>query len=90
MIALHIGVTAVSIHRLDRELLQRIEEISSLCERMEQGVESLIERHGTRSETVSSALALHASVAALKRELLQHYLEFRIADAAREATTNAN
>jgi hypothetical protein len=32
---------------------------------------------------VASAQALQASVVALKRELLQHYLEYRIADAAR-------
>ena len=77
----HVGT--VSMHDLDRELLERIEEISLLCERVEQGVTDLIQRYGTRNETVASAKALHTSVTALKRELLQHYLEFRIADAAR-------
>jgi hypothetical protein len=68
---------------LDNELLSRIEEISSLCERIEHAVEALVEQHGDLSEAVSSAKALHTSVMALKRELLQHYLEYRIADAAR-------
>lgn len=76
-------MSAASTNDLDNELLQRIEEISTLCERIEQAVEALIERHGARSETVASAKALHVSVTALKRELLQHYLEYRIADAAR-------
>jgi hypothetical protein len=76
-------VGAPSIYQLDNELLQRIEEISSLCEQIERAVKALIERYGARSETVASAQALQASVVALKRELLQHYLEYRIADAAR-------
>jgi len=76
-------VGAASIYELDNELFQRIEEISSLCERVEHAVDALIERHGARSETVAAAQALQASVVALKRELLQHYLECRIADAAR-------
>ena len=73
------------MHDLDNELLQRIEDISSLCERIEHAVEALIERHGDRSETVASARALQGSVMALKRELLQHYLEYRIAGAARDS-----
>ena len=79
-----------SIYELDKELLQRIEEISSLCQRIEQAIEALIERHGARSETVASAKALGASVTALKRELLQHYLEYRIADAARVPAAQNN
>lgn len=74
---------AASIHDLDNELLERIEEISSLCKRIERAVEALVQRYGERSETVASANALHISVTALKQELLQHYLEYRIADAAR-------
>ena len=74
---------AASIYQLDNELLQRIEEISSLCEQIQRAVDALIERHGARSETVASAQALQSSVVALKRELLQHYLEYRIADASR-------
>jgi len=76
-------VGAASIYELDNELLQRIEEISSLCERIDQAVGALMQRYGARNETVASAKALQASVMALKRELLQHYLEYRIADAAR-------
>ena len=75
---------------LDNELLQRIEEISYLCERVERAVEALIQRHGERNETVASARSLQASVAALKRELLQHYLEYRIQDAARMTVTRNN
>jgi len=78
-------VGTASLHDLDRELLHRIEEISALCEQVERGVDDLIERYGHRSETVASAKALHVSVVALKRELLQHYLEYRIADAARSS-----
>jgi hypothetical protein len=76
-------VSGNSIYDLDQELLQRIEEISSLCERVEHAVDALIERYGIPNETVASAQALQTSVTALKRELLQHYLEYRIADAAR-------
>jgi len=83
-------VSATSVYELDYELLQRIEEISSLCERIEQAVEALIERHGTRNDTVISAQALEASVTALKRELLQHYLEYRIAVAARMPAAQNN
>jgi len=79
---------APSIYELDQELLQRIEEISALCERIEQAVEALVRRHGTRNDTVASARELQVSVRALKRELLQHYLEFRIADAARMPALN--
>ena len=83
-------VGSVSLQDLDNELLSRIEEISSLCQRIERAVEALVVQHGDLSEAVSSAKALHGSVTALKRELLQHYLEYRIADAARlpEATNN--
>jgi hypothetical protein len=80
-------VSAAPIQDLNNELLHRIEEISVLCERIERAVEALVERHGDRSETVNSARALQASVAALKRELLQHYLEYRIAAAAPMAGT---
>lgn len=76
-----------SIFELDNELLQRIEEISALCERIEHAVNALIEQHGSRNETVDSAQALQRSVLALKRQLLQHYLECRIAGAASAAQT---
>ena len=81
---------ATSIYQLNNELLQRIEEISSLCERIDQAVEALILRHGARNETVVSAKALEASVTALKRDLLQHYLEYRIAGAARVPAAGEN
>ncbi len=83
-------MSADSIQELNDELLNRIEEISVLCERIERAVEALVARHGDRSETVNSAKRLQASVAALKRELLQHYLEYRIAEAARMAGTACN
>ena len=83
-------MSTVSYQDLNEELLHRIEEISVLCERIERAVEALVERHGDRSETVNSARGLQASVAALKRELLQHYLEYRIADAARLAGAASN
>ncbi len=78
-------MSATPIKELNDELLNRIEEISVLCERIERAVQALVARHGERSETVHSARGLQISVAALKRELLQHYLEYRIADAARMA-----
>jgi len=84
------SVSVASIFDLDRELLERIEEISLLCERIDGAVTALIERHGARSETVESAKALQASVNALKRELLQQYLEGRIANAARMDAVQRN
>jgi hypothetical protein len=70
----------------DNDLLQCVQELSSLCEQIEQAVDALVQRHGDRSETVDSARALQVSVAALKRELLQHYLEYRMVDAARRSS----
>ena len=67
----------IPVQNLDNELLQRIEEISSLCEGIERDVDALVQRHGDRSETVGSARALQVSLTALKHELLQHYLEYR-------------
>ncbi|HXI41430.1 MAG TPA: hypothetical protein VNH83_15715 [Bryobacteraceae bacterium] len=72
------------------QLMRRIAEISSLQEQIERTVESLVARHGETNETVAPAKALAASVTALKRELLQHYLECRIAEAERAALENAN
>jgi hypothetical protein len=79
----------IPVQDLDNEFLQRIEEISSLCDRIERATDALVQRHGDRSETVGSARALQVSVTALKRELLQHYLEYRIADAARRSSAAA-
>jgi hypothetical protein len=49
-----------------------------------------VARHGETNETVAPAKALAASVTALKRELLQNYLECRIAEAERSSTSNNN
>jgi hypothetical protein len=72
------------------ELMRRIAEISSLKEQIEHTVKSLVARHGEKSETVAPAKALAASVTALKRELLQHYLEYRISEAERAANLSNN
>lgn len=63
-------------------LLPRIAEISTMCEEIERAVQSLIAQHGEQSEALDSARALEAMVAAMKRQLLQHYLECRIGEAA--------
>ena len=47
-------------------------------------------QHGEASETVAPAKALAASVSALKRELLQHYLECCIAQAERATKSDNN
>jgi hypothetical protein len=49
-----------------------------------------VARHGEKSETVAPARELAASVTALKRELLQHFLERRIAEAEQAANSNNN
>ena len=54
-----------------------------MCEQMERAVQSLIQRHGEQNEAVTSARTLQASVAALKPQLLEYYLECRIEEAAR-------
>jgi hypothetical protein len=73
----------IPVQDLDNELLQRIEEISSLWDRIERAMDALVQRHGDQSETVGTARALQVSVTALRRELLHQYLEYRIAEAAR-------
>jgi len=64
------------------ELLRRIAEISTMCEEIEHAVISLIALHGEHSEALDSARALEATAAAMKQQLLQHYLECRIGEAA--------
>jgi hypothetical protein len=83
-------VSATSNNDPNAELVRRIAEISSLQEQIERTVESLVARHGEMNETVAPAKALAASVTALKRELLQHYLECRIAEAERATVMNGN
>jgi hypothetical protein len=72
------------------ELLHRIAEISSLGEQIERAVRELAALHGDRSETVATARALRDSVAKLKRELFQDYLECRILDASRAEQVRNN
>lgn len=75
---------------LTDELLNRIAQISELCDQIDKAVRSLVESHGDRSATVASAKALETSVRALKRELLEHYLESRIMEAARAMEASRN
>jgi len=72
------------------ELLRRIAEISTMCEEVERAVKSLIALHGEHSEALDSARALEATAAAMKRQLLQHYLECRIGEAAQGAAALQN
>jgi hypothetical protein len=78
-------VCATSVTDRDGELLRRVVEISTLCEEMERAVRSLIDYHAERSENVDSLRVLEATVAGLKRQLLQHYLECCVGEAALEA-----
>jgi len=82
-------VCAAPYNDPNAELMRRIAEISSLKERLEHTVDSLVARHGEKSDSVAPAKALAASVTALKRELLQQYLECCIAEAER-ATNSSN
>jgi hypothetical protein len=72
------------------ELLLRIAEISTMCEEIERAVRSLIALHGAQSEALDSARAIEATAADLKRQLLQHYLECRIGEAALQAASLQN
>ena len=72
------------------ELLRRIAEISTLCEEIERAIKSLIALQGEQSEALDSGRALEATVVALKRQLLQHYLECRIGEAALQAAALHN
>jgi hypothetical protein len=69
------------------QLLLRIAEISTMCDEIERAVKSLIRLHGEQSEVLDSARSLEATASALKRQLLQHYLECRIGEAAPHART---
>ena len=84
-----LGVSATSNNGPNTELMRRIAEISSLKDQIERTVDSLVARHGEKSASVAPAKALAASVTALKRELLQQYLECCIAEADR-ATNSSN
>jgi len=83
-------VSAVSRNDSNSELIRRIVEILSLQEQIEQTVQSLVARHGERNETVAPAEALAASVTALKRELLQHYLGCLITEPERATNKSSN
>ena len=78
-----VGVGTTSTRDMHDELFQRIAEISSLGEQIELAVQELVERHGDHSEAVASARGLRDSVAKLRQDLLQNYLECRIIEAAR-------
>ena len=78
-----VGVGTTSTRDMHDELFQRITEISSLGEQIERAVQELVERHGDHSEAVASARGLRDSVAKLRQDLLQNYLECRIIEAAR-------
>lgn len=69
----------------DGELLRRVVEISTLCEEMERAVRSLVDYHAEQSGNVDSLRVLEDTVAGLKSQLLQHYLECRIGEASLEA-----
>ena len=84
------GVSATSNNGPNTELMRRIAEISSLKEQIEHTVDSLVARHGEKSDSVAPAKALAASVTALKRELLQQYLEGCIAEAERATNSRNN
>lgn len=77
------SVSTTTTRDMHDELFQRITEISSLGEKIDRAVKELVERHGDRSETVAAARGLRDSVAKLRRDLLQNYLECRIIEAAR-------
>jgi len=77
-------VCATFVTDRDGELLRRVAEISTLCEEMERAVQSLIDYHAERSESVESLRFLEGTVNGIKRQLLQHYLECRIGEGALE------
>ena len=76
-------VSGISIKDSHDELLRRVTEISTLCEQVEHSIQTLVRSQGEQSDAVHSAKALEASLTALKRQLLQYYLECRIGEAAR-------
>ena len=71
------------------DLFHRISEISSMCYEIDQAIRSLVALHGDQSEPVASAKDLQAALGGLKRELMRHYLECRIVQAA-QATGATN
>ena len=74
----------------DEELLQRIADVSSLCGQVSAALQSMIERHGGgEAEPVAWARALQCALSGLKRELVRHYLDCRIREAA-QATHSMN
>jgi hypothetical protein len=76
-------VSGISTKDSHDELLRRVTDVSILCEQIEQSIQSLIRSQGEQSDAVNSARALESTLNALKRQLLQYYLECRIGDAAR-------
>jgi hypothetical protein len=84
------GVAATLLLDPHDELLRRIGEISTMCEELERAVKSLVELQGEQSESLESARELEATACALKRQLLQHYLECRIGEAALQGGAGEN
>jgi hypothetical protein len=66
----------------NEELLQRIADVTSLCSQVSEALEIMIDQQGGQGEPVTSARALRAALCDLKRELLRHYLDCRIMEAA--------
>jgi len=91
-----VGLRKFSTDRTDirswspNELLRRIGEISTMCEELERAIKSLIELQGEQSESLESARELEATACSLKRQLLQHYLECRIGEAALQVAAREN
>ena len=89
------GLQSISVEttlQLDphNELLRRIAEISAMCEEIERAVKSLIALHGEHSEAIDSARALETTAATMRQQLLQHYLECRIGEAAVRSSAAQN
>lgn len=65
------------------ELIQQIAEISALRDELEQAVCALREGEGDPSEAISLAKALETLARGLKQDLVRHYFECRISQAAK-------
>jgi hypothetical protein len=65
----------------DEELLQRIAEVTTLCTQVSEALQTMIDRHGDEGEPVTAARALRTALCDLKRELVRHFLDYRIMEA---------
>jgi hypothetical protein len=64
------------------ELFRQLAVISSIKDRLERAVKMLVEREADAREPIESARALETAVASLKREMVRHYMDYRIATEA--------